>query len=372
MIIQPLIGVMHLVDTLDPGGKEKLAVNFVNHLPRSRYKLHLCTTRAGGVLEESVMDDVQRLCLQRKKSFDIRAIFQLVEYIRTQRIHILHAHASAFYIALFAAAFCPASVVWHQHSGLYSQRARPLWLFRIAARRMSGIISVNEELAEWSRSVLHVPASHVWYVPNYVSLPPDDGKETNFPGEAGLRIVCVANIRPEKGLVELIQAMKIVAERFPQVRLLLAGMVVDADYHQKMLTEIALLGLADQITWLGQRQDISSLLGACDIGVLSSRSEGLPLALLEYGMAGLPVVCTQVGECSAVLEHGLAGRLVPPGDPLALAQALVELLSSAKLRQDLGGKFHARVQASFRKEVVLERITQIYELVVMKSSHLHT
>src|SRR5438876_11120160 len=83
---------------------------------------------------------------------------------------------------------------------------------------------------------------------------------------------------------------------------------------------------------------------ACDVGVLSSRSEGMPLALLEYGMNGLPSVATRVGQCAEMLDDGRAGLLVPPAAPEPLAKAILALLQSPEQRAELGGRFRQRTQ----------------------------
>jgi len=356
---------MQLTDTLDVGGEERVAVNLANHLPRKQYELYLCTTRRDGHLAKEIAPDVGRLRLNRQMRLDLNAIRRLAFFSKTHQICILHAHGSAIFMALAASFLYPIPVViWHQHSGLYPLQARPLWLYRLAARRVSGIIAVNQPLAEWSKRELLILEDRVWYIPNFVSSPEPDGPIPALPGLPGARLVCVANQRPEKGLVELIIAMKAVVERFPQAHLLLVGADSDPAYASLVRQEIDRLELAGVVSLCGPRMDVPSILQACDIGVISSLSEGLPLALLEYGAAGMPVVCTQVGQCGEVLEWGEAGLLTPPGDPVALAQALVSLLESQSLRETLGQRFKARVCTGYSLDSIIEQICQVYDQVL--------
>jgi glycosyltransferase involved in cell wall biosynthesis len=99
---------------------------------------------------------------------------------------------------------------------------------------------------------------------------------------------------------------------------------------------------------------------------LSSSSEGLPLALLEYGMASLPVVATQVGQCEEVLNSGRCGMLVPPRDSQRLAGAITALLTSADKRRELGGKLNARVQRAYSSQRVIQQITEVYETTLAR------
>ena len=121
-----------------------------------------------------------------------------------------------------------------------------------------------------------------------------------------------------------------VTKQVPAAHLLLVGKCNDAACLQAIVERISILGLQKHISILGEREDVSNLLPSCDIGVLSSSSEGLPMSLLEYGAAGLPSVATEVGQCSDVLDHGEAGILVKPGAPGKLAQALISAPAVAR------------------------------------------
>ena len=101
--------------------------------------------------------------------------------------------------------------------------------------------------------------------------------------------------------------------------------------------------------------------------VLSSRTEGLPVSLLEYGMAGLPVVATQVGECEEVLDRGGAGLLVPPQSPRDLAEALLSLLGSPERRALLGERFLHRVQELYSAGSIIERVCLVYKAVLQSN-----
>ena len=115
------INVMHLIDTLDIGGAERVAVNLVNSLPRENYKCFLCSTREDGPLDELVAKDVQCLSLGRRWRFDIFALNRLIAYIRLNNIQILHAHSTSLFIAVFSSLLPPyPEVNWHIHSGKYA------------------------------------------------------------------------------------------------------------------------------------------------------------------------------------------------------------------------------------------------------------
>lgn len=365
------VGVMHVSDTLDTGGAERVAVNLVNLLPRERYCTHLCTTRREGPLADQVANDVRRLRLGRRQRFDTAALRRLAAYIRHNHIQILHAHATSLFIAAAASFFrfrpSPA-IVWHDHFGRYALEERQAWLYRLAVSRVNGVIAVNRPLAEWSRRRLHMPANRVWYIPNFVCEATPEGTHPDLPGTVGARIACVANLRPQKDHPTLIRALAEVVRQVPNAHLLMVGEASDQEYCDLIRKEISQHRLERHVSMLGQRRDVSAILQACDIAVLSSASEGLPLALMEYGLARLPAVATHVGQCPEVLDDGRAGILVPPAASDQLAEALVSLLHSPDRRRSLGERLHRRVQLLYSPSGIVQQICRVYDTVLSSSS----
>ncbi|MGZ8411872.1 MAG: glycosyltransferase [Gemmatirosa sp.] len=357
------IAVMHLVATLDAGGAERMAVNLVNHLPRQRYQVHLCSTRADGALAPLVRDDVTWLRLGRTRRYDRAALARLVAHVRRHRVRILHAHSDALFAAVLASLQSPyPRVVWHDHFGgaLPLRRVLPYWL---AARRVRAVIAVNGALATWARRRLRVREERVRYVTNFVEPhPANDGVAApTLPGVAGKRVACVAHLREQKDHVTLVRAFAHVVVREPQAHLLLVGAAPDAAQLARVQGEIAAQGLVSHVTWLGARDDVPAVLAQCAVGVLGSRSEGLPLALLEYGAAGLAAVATDVGQCAEVLEGGRCGTLVPAGAPAALGDAIAALLADADARTALGARLGERVRTTYDIARALRAVEDVYD-----------
>ena len=157
--------------------------------------------------------------------------------------------------------------------------------------------------------------------------------------------------------------MAIVMREIPEVHLLLVGGATETEYRDLIQSEILRQDLHLNVTVLGERDDVAAILKACDVGVLSSASEGLPLALLEYGIAGLPAVATKVGQCAEVLKYGQAGVLVQPGLPDQLAEALISLLQSSERRSVLGTELNRHVKENYSQDSVMKRVCSVYETV---------
>ena len=364
-------GVMHVVDSLDLGGTETVAVNLANRLPRDRFRSFLCSTRPspnGGPLTSALQGDVFHLGLDRKSRFDFSAMRKFSKFIRDENIQLLHVHGSSLFFSRLASLLSPAAaprIIWHDHYGRCELNDRRAGLYRLAVAGANGVIAVNKRLVDWACRELHVSPKRVWYIPNFVMPPKNNaGEQHELPGFPRQRIVCLANLRPQKDHLTLIRAMAIVCQKRPLAHLLLIGAPGDSQYGESLRQEVARLQLQTNVSFLGQVERASSLLSACDVGVLSSASEGLPLSLLEYGWAGLPSIATSVGQCPEVLNHGNAGVLVDPGSPEKLAAAMLQMLGSRLQRGEYGKRFAQYVRETFDPTTIMNQICQIYDLVL--------
>jgi len=360
------IGVMHVVDTLDVGGTETVAVNLVNALARDRYRAYLCATRRDGPLASAIAPHVEHLCLNRKGRIDLGVVAKLARFVDKANIHILHLHSSSLFFGVLVSyvARRHLKLIWHDHYGNGPLRSVPL--YRWAASHVDGVIAVNELLAGWSTKRLKIRPDRVWYLPNFV-LPPEGAPDQicpEPPGVPGSRIVCVANLKPPKDQATLIQAMRLVREKRPEAHLLLVGSTVDTVYTETLRNEVTAAGLQDDVSFLGSVRNVWSYLHACDIAVLTSTTEGLPLSLLEYGSAGRPTIATRVGQCAQVLDNGRAGILVDARSPQSVADAILRLLTDEALRKELGSQFARFVRENYGADAIVRRLCQIYETIL--------
>lgn len=361
------VAVLQLIDSLSAGGAEQVAVNIANHLPPSRFEAHLCSTRKGGALTGKIAPHVKWFVLGRRFRLDVKALRKLIVYIRQNDIRILHAHGSSLFIGVVASLFVPRSVViWHVHAGRFAEASPPTFIFRAATTKLAGVITVSEVLRTWVIRELRVAPDRVWYIPNFISATEHNSETPVLPGKPGKRIVCVANLRPEKDHLSLLEAIRLVKQEIPDVHLLLVGGGNSA-WATRIRDSVFSLGLERNVTFLGTRSDVFSILKGCDIGVLSSVSEGFPLALIEYGIAGLPAVATECGQCPEVLDYGKVGLLVPPKSPKLLAHSLLTLLRDSNIRSHYAAEFYRWTKGNYNSSSVIEEICRIYQTMCINN-----
>jgi len=356
---------MQLTDSLVVGGAERVTVNLCNLLPRDRFDVHVGVTRMTGPLEAELEPDVKKLFLRRRRRWDdVGAVRVLVRYVREHGIRLLHCHKSTNFLASLASFFLPDTrILWHDHYGQFDVQPRWAWVYRLGAARVDGIISVSEPLARWARDALRFPAERVFYVPNFVHVQPPKTPAEDLP-EGSPRIACVANLRPQKDVANLVRAMVRVREVHAEAVALLIGAPSIPSYAEEVAAEIERLGVSKNVQMLGPRSDIPAVLAACDLAVLPSASEGLPLTLIEYGMLARPSVSTRVGQCEDVADGGRVVRLVAPGDCDALADAMLELLASPDERARLGRAFREFVEAHYGPSAGMPAVVSVYDTLL--------
>lgn len=157
-------------------------------------------------------------------------------------------------------------------------------------------------------------------------------------------IAAAGRLSPEKGFDQLIAAAALVAKQDPGAGFVLFG---DGPLRETLARQIEAKGLASTFVLAGFRTDLDRFLPCCDVLVLSSWTEGLPVIVLEALAAGVPVVATSVGGTPEVVADGVNGYLVPPGKPAVWALLLTELLRDAGLRQRMRQAGRQRIAERF-------------------------
>jgi glycosyltransferase involved in cell wall biosynthesis len=355
------MNILHIVDSLDAGGAERVAVNICNALAKEGHQVHLCATRRKGPLLEQVDEAVNIIPFHKKYRLDLSFMRQLSQYAKKKDIQIIHAHSSSFFTACLLKATHRAPIFWHDHYGLSDQLAqRPKHFLRFFSRYFNYIYCVNNNLLTWSRDYLHPANNHIAFLPNFPSLKgiPQESKKP-----LKTIITCLANFRPQKNHENLLSAYKSLNNT--STELWLIGTLLNSDHGKKIQAIIKDDSfLSENVKILGERNDIESLLTQSHIGVLSSSSEGLPVALLEYGLVGLAVICTDVGECRHVLEHGEPknrGIIIPSQDPQALAEALNRLITHSNIRNKMGDALQQHIKKHYSQTSIVKVILDDYQ-----------
>jgi glycosyltransferase involved in cell wall biosynthesis len=370
--------VLTLVDGIGThGGGERLAQQIAVNLDGSRFETTFCVSRwEPGEEHEAALkelDDagVRFIGLERSSRVQLGAWRKLADHMRDWGADILHSHkfGSNVWGALVAPRAHVPVFVAHEHTWSYEGKPyRKLLDRHLIARRADAFVAVSRADRERMIAVEGIPAEKTRFIPNGIPDPPplDPGHDVRLELgiEPGRPIVgAVAIPRPQKALDVLIKAAAIVCRTFPSAVFLLVGGTGSAlTAEERRLRDLVdTLDLAENVRFLGTRSDIPDLLGAFDVAALSSDFEGSPLSVMEYMAAGRPVVATRVGGVPDLVEQGVTGLLVEPGDPDSLATAILSLLQDPERAIAMGEKGRERRRVEFSIEATTRKVEALYE-----------
>ena len=358
-----------MIDRLAPSGAEIFASRVAEELDPARFERILCVTRPSPpeLVEPLERAGVRVLQLGRRSRLDVWRWWPLVRLLRRERVEILHSHkfGSNVWAAPIARLARVPVLVAHEHTWSYEGQ----WLRRFLDRRLVSraaavVLTVSEADRRRMIELEGVDPAKVDYLPSGVRPHAPSGRR-NVRAELGLApaaplVGTVCGLRPQKALEVLVRAAQRLAAEVPGARVLIVG---EGPERARLEALIGELGLERTVTLLGAwpAEDVADFVEALDVGVLSSRFEGMPLALLELLAAGKPVVATAVGGVPDLVEDGVHGLLVPPGDPPALADALVTLLRDPERRAAMGAAGRERQRSAFDFSAMVRRLEQRYE-----------
>jgi len=359
-----MIRVIQIIDSLHVGGAERVAVNYANGLVSKINKSHICVTREEGPLLKSLNSDVGYIYLNKKSTLDLMAIFKLKNYVTLNKIDVLHAHSSSFFIAILIKLLLPKlQVVWHDHFGNSEFLSkRPKVILRIFSRFFTYIISVNLQLKSWSLE--NLACKKVKYVKNFSVLNNSGLDNTSLTGMSGKRILCLANLRAQKNHIRLLEAFKIVKNKYPDWTLHCVGKNFNDAYSELFFSKLKALDLEAYVNFYDSKIDILNIMNQSNIGVLISKSEGLPLALLEYGIAKLPIIATNVGDCGMLISDQSLGILLEDDGKSNVANAIIKYIEDFAYSQKTAENFNLKISKEYSSEAILSEILGIYNFII--------
>ena len=278
---------------------------------------------------------------------------EVCRQIRRHRPDVLHINNSLRVApaAVAAAVWCHVPVVCHLRV------ARPLDPFELRLMRWIDVLIVLSETSKAVCLAQGVPAAKVVCIPNGLDIEQFRNGRHRPPMRVrwGLRdehlaIGVVCRLQVGKGLETFLQALPRILSRRPNARAVIVGDVCGGppSYRRDLERLIDRLHLSASVTLAGWMDDPAQAYAALDLLVqTSSLPEGFSLVCLEAMAYGIPVVSTRVGATSEVVEDGVTGRLVPPDDPSAMADAVLELLADPARRRRMGQAGYQRALERF-------------------------
>lgn len=362
--------ITHFVENLACGGLERVVINLVQAQLEAGHACEvICLFEEGPLASELTDAGVAVTACGKRRGPDLWALARARAALKKSRCDVLHSHNDlAHYYAVAAAVGLSIGRVVNTRHGMSASATtgRRAWLYGKTMRYTDTVVTVGETVRRFFDGAGIRPRQGIVSIPNGIRVrkfqPASAAAHSRLTAELGLpegtRLLgTVGRLNPVKDQAGLVRAFALMRRSIPESALVIAG---DGELRDELEALAGAEGVADSVFFLGMRDDVADLLEALDVFVLPSLSEGYSMALLEACAAGLPIVATDVGGNSEIVQPGVNGVMVPPSAPEALASAIADLLGDPGRAAAFGraGREWVLREGSF--QTMAERYAQVY------------
>jgi glycosyltransferase involved in cell wall biosynthesis len=377
---QPPIRILQLITSLERGGAENHLLALLRHADREAFDVEVAVlTGEGELVPVFKQADISVHLVHAKSRFDPFALKRLKALIHEGRFDIVHSHLfrADIYAALAVAPIPEPRPLLvstrHNDDRFFLNPFVGLVHYGISSRQ-DLIIAISDHIARFTvargvRDPARVRRVYHGIEPLVTQELEQHGQRIRAElgiGREDFLIGNVGRLALQKGQRHLIAAMPRLLERVPRAHAVIAGGGDLEDYLRDLADEV---GVAGRVHVLGPRKDIPALMHAIDVFAMPSIWEGFGLVLLEAMAAARPIVASRVATIPEVVLNGETGLLVPPGDPIALADALADLADNPQRGRTFGEAGRERLRRYFSIEKMVGDTELLYrELIDERAS----
>lgn len=370
-----LMRIAIILSELRPGGMERLVVHLARGLSSRKIPVMIiCLQGSGELAGELKNSRVKVKAINSYSGKDVKSIWTLGQLLKEFKPSVINIHdySSAPYVVMASKLFWSTPLLFTGHGLLYQGFDSLKKRYRFFSKFFSGVSAVSEAVAKRHQEFLNWKKS-VQVISNGVpGFKKNEMRRTKVRSELGLGkadilFLAVGNPRPEKGFEDLIQAAALLKEKADfqkKFKVVVAGKLTDSQYCRMLQEKLVDKNLREYFSFLGFRSDTEALYNAADVFVLSSRSEGLPMVILESMMAGLPVIATRVGGIPDMI--GENGILVDSANPEALSDAMNYCLSESQAMERLGRSGKELVETRYGIDRMVDAYVDTYQALITK------
>lgn len=362
------------VVTLSEWGGAQEVVRLLSDYLRGQYRVFVACAPGGRLIDEIEALGIPVIPIRHMVRYpqpfrDLFALFALWRVMRTVRPTVVHAHSTkAGMLARIAARLAGVPVILFTAHGWSFTTGRSRWKRallaaneRLLARMTTRIICVSYHDRDLALQYRVAPTEKVVVIHNGLDPAAFIGRHVDedmaVAGTDEPVVTFVGRLRAPKDPFMLIRAFS----KLERGRLIIVG---DGPQRRKLHELVGELNVANRVELVGERSDVPDLLATSDIFVLTSNWEGLPLTIIEAMMTGLPVVASRVGGVAELVEDGVTGFLVPPGDLPSLAAVCQKLLKDPELRRKMGQAGREKALLEFSLGRMLSEMKRLYKDVM--------
>tara|TARA_B110001454_G_scaffold67707_1_gene66018 strand:+ start:21047 stop:22186 length:1140 start_codon:yes stop_codon:yes gene_type:complete len=372
------IKLLHVITHLPIGGAQDNTLYTVELLNKKKYDISLCCNLDGELVERAkkVEDiklfDIPFLCREVSLYNDVKAFFSIYKLLKNGNFDIIHTHSSkAGFIARLAAKLNKIPVIIHTVHGFAFNDFMNVY-------KKNFFIYVEKILATWTDVIITVSnlnknkivdlniakEENIKNIYSGIDLSlftdkrnSDFRKELNL-GDDKILIGSVGRLSNQKDPITMINAFDIVSKKFPEAYLVLVG---DGPLKDKIVDRIKKLKLKNRVHLTGNKSNPWDVYHSIDLFIMSSIYEGLGRSITEALSCGVPVVCTAVEGVPEIIKDSITGTLVPPREPIELADGIIRSLQNMKVAKRKAAEGRKFVQDNFDVNKMVEDIDALYQ-----------
>lgn len=356
--------ILHLITGLGVGGAETILSEIVPRLQKE-FDNRVCCIIGHGIIGKKLEDsNIPVYYLDLKNFFDFGAIFRFKKVINEFQPEILITyliHADLFG-RFFGKLFGVKKVISSKHGSLL-QWDFLKYLDRFTSFLVTKYIVLTKTEQKKIIRELKISKDRTVIIPNGIDLNKFDvvvdknekKKELGINND-NLNIVCVSNLREEKGHEYLLEAFEKLFEKHKKSNLLIVG---NGEKKETLISQIADYQSKDNVHFLGNRQDVTEILKISDIFVMPTLAEGMSMAILEAISSGLPIITTTIAANKELIENEITGLLVQPRSDREITESMQRLLNDVQLRKRLGQAAKEKAASEFEINLIIKKLADL-------------
>lgn len=360
--------VAHVVLSLEVGGLERVVLDLVREGARFENSSHVvCLERRGTLADQAESLGARVACFDKQPGLRPSLVRRLAKAFRKTRPDVVHTHqvGGLFYAGPAARLAGVSATVHTEHGKHYSQRARTRWLGRLAGRCADKFCCVSQDIADEVLDARIVRREKIAVVANGIDTARFERRadtsalrsELCIPAEAPV-VGTIGRLTEIKRQDVLIRAFALLAQGRPDAHLVIVG---DGPLRGELEQLTASLGIQRQVRFVGYQGEPQQFLQLMNVFALTSRSEGMPLSVLEAWAASVPVIGARVGGLPELIEDRKTGLLFAFEDYQTLAEQLAELLTDRRLAAELASAAKEHVKRRFSLGRMADEYQRLYK-----------
>jgi glycosyltransferase involved in cell wall biosynthesis len=370
---QNKIRILHIITGSSIAGAENVVLTLAKGMKDSQFESEICTLSPEGELHKKAQQiGIKAYALGYKSILSLpKVVIKLFILLYKKNYYIINTHLSqAGVIGIIVGRLVriPCIIETRHYSDYMYKYGNKIkqWLDKKTVNMTNHVIVVSNAGKEILKKIEGIKEEKINVIYNGIDISKfSSNHRTQIRKQLGIDnnivLTFTATFHPSKGHKYLLESVGMLKKNYPNVVLLLIG---DGVLRSNLGALTKQLNIEDNVRFLGYRTDIPDILSATDIYVHSSVEEGFGIAIIEAMAVGLPVVATNVGGIPEIITNGENGILVPPENPHALAEAIIDLIEHTEQRKILAEKGRQHVTANFTDEIMVKKYMEVYNNVI--------